>query len=164
MSFIWNAIFWHCSLDLAHGFHQVRKAEEDIEKTAFCVGNGRLYEYIKMPFGLCNAPATFMRLMDKVFGDAWSSLKSATGSRRSYVFLAIRWVTRASLLILASWVQWETGSNPPPILTWGPSPGWLGTTSVLWRVIPKLPPLFMPTWLVLRHRAKNAHNVEGVSK
>ena len=44
-------------------------ADEDIEKTAFRVGTGGLYEYTRMPFGLCNAPATFMRLMDKAFGD-----------------------------------------------------------------------------------------------
>ena len=57
------------SLDLAHGFNQIPMAPEDVEKTAFRVGNGGLYEYTRMPFGLCNAPATFMRLMDSVFGD-----------------------------------------------------------------------------------------------
>jgi hypothetical protein len=60
---------YFCSLDLAHGYHQVKVAEKDIEKTAFRVGTGGLYEFSRMPFGLCNAPGTFMRLMDKVFGD-----------------------------------------------------------------------------------------------
>ena len=57
------------SRDLAHGFNQIPMAAEDIEKTAFRIGTGGLYEYTRMPFGLCNAPATFMRLMDTVFGD-----------------------------------------------------------------------------------------------
>ena len=43
--------------------------ESDIEKTAFRTGTGGLYEYTRMPFGLCNAPGTFMRVMDKAFGD-----------------------------------------------------------------------------------------------
>ena len=43
--------------------------ESDIEKTAIRTGTGGLYEYTRMPFGLCNAPGTLMRLMDKVFGD-----------------------------------------------------------------------------------------------
>lgn len=64
-----NGAKYFCSLDLAHGFHQIPVADEDIEKTAFRVGTGGLYEYVRMPFGLCNAHATFMRIMDKVLGD-----------------------------------------------------------------------------------------------
>jgi hypothetical protein len=60
---------YFCSLDLAHGFNQIPVVEEDIEKTAFRIGTGGLYEYTRMPFGLTGAPATFMRLMDKIFGD-----------------------------------------------------------------------------------------------
>ena len=60
---------YFASLDLAHGFNQIPMAAADMEKTAFRVGTGGLYEYTRMPFGLCNAPATFMRLMDRVFGD-----------------------------------------------------------------------------------------------
>ena len=64
-----NGAKYFCSLDLAHGFYQIPVEERDIEKTAFRVGTGGLYEFTRMPFGLCNAPATFMRLMDKAFGD-----------------------------------------------------------------------------------------------
>ena len=60
---------YFCSLDLAHGFNQISMEESDIEKTAFRTGTGRLYEYTRMPFGLCNAPGTFMHVMDKAFGD-----------------------------------------------------------------------------------------------
>ena len=52
------------TLDLKAGYWQVPVAPEDQEKTAFRTSSGQLYECRMMPFGLCNAPATFSRLMD----------------------------------------------------------------------------------------------------
>ena len=53
-------------LDLASGYHQIEVKEQHIGKTAFRTSRGH-YEFLVMPFGLCNALATFQRLMNKVF-------------------------------------------------------------------------------------------------
>lgn len=53
------------SMDLYTGYWQIEVDEADREKTAFITPEG-LYEFKVMPFGLCNAPATFERMMDNL--------------------------------------------------------------------------------------------------
>lgn len=57
------------SLDLVQGFLQCALDPKDAHKTAFRVGTGGLYQFKRMPFGLCNAPGSFQRLMEKILGD-----------------------------------------------------------------------------------------------
>ena len=56
------------ALDLAYGYHQIAIAPGHEYKTAFAT-QYRLFKYAVLPLGLCNAPSTFLHLMNDVFGD-----------------------------------------------------------------------------------------------
>ena len=53
------------TLDLRSGYHHIAIDEDSIKKTAFCTPFGK-YEYLKVPFGLAQAPSYFQKLMNKV--------------------------------------------------------------------------------------------------
>ena len=53
------------TLDLRSGYHQVEMDKTSQQYTAFATASG-LYEFCVLPFGLCNAPSTFQRLMHQV--------------------------------------------------------------------------------------------------
>lgn len=59
-----NAKFF-TTIDLTSGFHQIAMKPSDIPKTAFSTMNGK-FEFLRLPFGLKNAPAIFQRMIDDV--------------------------------------------------------------------------------------------------
>ena len=61
---------WFSAMDLASGYWQVAMSPDASRKTVFVTHEG-LFKFRVMPIGLCNAPATFERLMDRVLSGMW---------------------------------------------------------------------------------------------
>jgi len=64
---------WYSTLDLKSGYWQIKIRSEDKDKTAFAIGN-ELWQFRVMPFGLCNAPATFEQVMEQVLREFISKI------------------------------------------------------------------------------------------
>ena len=66
---LWDRSAHYTTIDMNSGFWQVPMDDESKQYTAFTLGSMGLYECKSMPFGLCNAPPTFQRLMLNCLGE-----------------------------------------------------------------------------------------------
>ncbi|KAK9722218.1 Rab-GTPase-TBC domain [Popillia japonica] len=62
-----NKNYFTC-LDLKNGFHHIKMAEESVKYTSFITQLGQ-FEFLRMPFGICNGPSVFSRYINKIFKD-----------------------------------------------------------------------------------------------
>ena len=60
---------YFCTMDLKSRFWQVKMSEESHQYTVFTVGSMGMYKFLRMQYGLCNAPAMFQHLMQNCLGE-----------------------------------------------------------------------------------------------
>ncbi|KAL0894100.1 hypothetical protein ABMA27_014144 [Loxostege sticticalis] len=102
---------YYTSLDLKSGYYQINVHKDSIAKTAFITPDGH-YEFRRMPFGLCNGPSVFQRLMNTVLdNNKWdihipriqqginSTINKTTAAIPSEVFFGYRLQTDADKLM-----------------------------------------------------------------
>ncbi|KAL7292652.1 hypothetical protein TKK_0013778 [Trichogramma kaykai] len=65
-----NAVYLS-KIDLSQAYHQIPLHPDSMKITAFALENKGLFHYKRLPYGLCNSPATFQRAMDNLFGPKW---------------------------------------------------------------------------------------------
>lgn len=96
-------------LDAAMGYWQIPIAEEDRKYTAVITQEG-LFEFVRMPFGLANAPATFQRFMDQslkhglgkfccVYLDDVLIFSNTFEEHHAHVTTVMQWIANAGLLL-----------------------------------------------------------------
>ncbi|KAL7304006.1 hypothetical protein TKK_0000475 [Trichogramma kaykai] len=56
------------TIDLKSAYFQIKMEESSKKFTAFAIPGSGLYQFLRLPYGLCNAPASFQRLIDALFG------------------------------------------------------------------------------------------------
>jgi hypothetical protein len=142
-------------IDLRSGYHQLRIREEDIPKTAFTTRYG-LYEFTVMSFGLTNAPAFFMNLMNKVFMEYLDKFvvvfiddilvySQSEEDHQQHLCLVLGKLQEHQLYAKLSKCEfWLSevkflGSNPRQSLKFAAFWVWPGTTEDSSRISPKLP-------------------------
>ena len=69
---LFSGSVWFSTIDLKSGFWQIAMSEKDQPKTSFSIQGSGLWQFRAMPYGLCCAPATFERLMERILsGLTW---------------------------------------------------------------------------------------------